>query len=121
MATLKRLIDAVTLGSERPLRRLIAYYAMLVIALGILLFLYPAANALLMSGEVVTSVSPQILQDGLNTPAFVQEALGPGSIGELLINTFLIIVGILALMLPVTWVYMSAKRMPGHDQSLVQT
>lgn len=121
MAMFKRLIDTVTLGSERPLRRLIAYYAILVVALGILLFLYPPSSALLMSGEVTTSVSPQLLQDGLNTPAFVQEALGPGSIGELLINTLLIIVGILALMLPVTWVYMSARRVPGHDQSLVQT
>ena len=33
MAMLKRLIDAVTLGSERPLRRLVAYYAILVAAL----------------------------------------------------------------------------------------
>ena len=51
MAMFKRLIDAVPLGSERPLRRLIAYYAILVAALGILLFLYPPANALLMSAR----------------------------------------------------------------------
>ena len=122
MATFKRLIDAVTLGSERPLRRLIAYYAILVAALGILLFLYPASQALLMDGDAVTAaVSPQLLQDGLNGPGMVQQVLGPGSLGELLINTLLIIVGIVALMLPVTWVYMSARRVPGHDQSVVQT
>ena len=118
----KRLIDAVTLGSERPLGRLIAYYAILIAALGILLFLYPASNALLMGGEPATSgVSPQLLQDGLNGPAFVQQLIGPGSLGELMINTLLVILGILALMVPVTWVYMSARRVPGHDQSVVQT
>jgi hypothetical protein len=122
MAMFKRLIDAVTLGSERPLRRLIAYYAILVAVLGIVLFLYPSARALLMDGDAVTAaVSPQLLQDGLNGPGMVQQVLGPGSLGELLINTFLVIVGIVALMLPVTWVYMSARRVPGHDQSVVQT
>jgi len=118
----KRLIDAVTLGSERPLGRLVAYYAILIAALGILLFLYPASNALLMGAEPATSgVSPQLLQDGLNGPAFVQQLIGPGSLGELMINTLLVILGILALMVPVTWVYMSARRVPGHDQSVVQT
>jgi hypothetical protein len=118
----KRLIDAVTLGSERPLRRLIAYYAILAAALGILLFLYPSSQALLMDGDSVTAaVSPQLLQDGLTGPGIVAQALGPGSLGELLINTLLVIVGIVALLLPVTWVYMSARRVPGHDQSVVQT
>jgi len=122
MAMFKRLIDAVTLGSKYPLRRLIADYAVLVAALGILLFLYPASQELLMDGAPVTAaVSPQLLQDGLNGPGIVAQALGPGSLGELLINTLLVIVGIVALMLPVTWVYMSARRVPGHDQSVVQT
>jgi hypothetical protein len=122
MAMLKRLIDAVTLGSERPLGRLIAYYAVFLVAFGILLFLYPAFAALLMDGDPVTAaVSPQLLQDGLNGPGIMQQAFGTGSLGELLINTTLVIVGILALMLPVTWVYMSARRVPGHDQSVVQT
>ena len=122
MATFKRLIDAVTLGSERPLRRLIAYYAILFSALVILLVLYPASQALLMDGDAVTAaVSPQLLQDGLNGPGIVAQAVGPGSLGELLINTLLVIVGIVALMLPVTWVYMAARCVTGHDQSVVQT
>src|SRR5688572_3147141 len=122
MAMFKRLIDAVTLGSKHPLRRLIAYYAILVAAVGGLLFLYPASQELLMDGDAVTAaVSPQLLQDGLNGPGIVAQALGPGSLGELMINTLLILVAIVALMLPVTWVYMSARRVPGHDQSVVQT
>ena len=122
MAMFKRLIDAVTLGSERPIGRLIAYYTILVASLGILLVLYPASQALMMDGDPVTAaISPQLLQDGLNGPGIVQQVLGPGSLGELLINTMLVIFGIVALMLPVTWVYMSARRVPGHDQSVVQT
>ena len=122
MPMFKQLIDIATLGSQRPIRRLVAYYAILVVALGLLLFLYPASNALLMGGESATSgVGPQLLQDGLNAPAFVQQVLGPGSLGELLISTLLVILGIVALMLPVTWVYMSARKVPGHDQSIVQT
>ena len=122
MPMFKRLIDAVTLGSERPLRRLIAYYAVLIILAGIVLFFYPASNALLMGTEPAASgVGPQLLQDGMNTPALVQQAIGPGSLGELLINTVLIVLGIVAMMLPVTWVYMSARKVPGHDQSVVQT
>jgi hypothetical protein len=86
------------------------------------LFLSPASTALLMGGEPATSgVAPQLLQDGLNPPALVQQAFGAGSLGELLITTLLLIVGIVALMLPVTWVYMSARKVPGHDQSIVQT
>jgi len=122
MPMFKRLIDAVTLGSERPLGRLIAYYAVLFVVAAIVLFFYPASKALLMGGEpVVSGVSPQLLQDGLNGPAFVQQVIGPGSLGELLINTLLVVLGIIAMMLPVTWVYMSARKVRGHDQSVVQT
>jgi hypothetical protein len=122
MAMFKRLIDAVTLGSEHPLRRLIAYYAILLVAVVLGLLLYPGAQAILMDGDAVTSgVSPTLLQDGLSGPGIVAQALGPGSLGELVISTLLVIFGIVALMLPVTWVYMSARRVPGHDQSVVQT
>jgi uncharacterized protein DUF4956 len=122
MPMFKRLIDAVTLGSERPLRRMIAYYVVLIVVAGIVLFFYPASNALLTGSEAATTgAGPQLLQDGLSSQAFVQQAFGAGSLGELLITTLLVIVAIVALMLPVTWVYMSARKVPGHDQSVVQT
>jgi hypothetical protein len=43
------------------------------------------------------------------------------SLVELAITTVLILLGTLALMLPVTWVYMSARPIPGHSQTIVQT
>lgn len=122
MAMLKRLIDVVTLGSERPLRRLVAYYAILVAALAVLLYVYPGTNALLTGSDAASaSAAPQLLQDGLNAPTPSEVVLGPGSLGALLVNTSLILLGILALMLPVTWVYMSARNAPGHSQDVVQT
>ena len=40
---------------------------------------------------------------------------------ELAITTLLIMLGTLALMLPVSWVYMSAQRTRTYNQSVVQT
>lgn len=122
MRVLKQLLDVMTLGSGRPVRRLIAYYVVLATALGVLLYLYPATNALLLgSGPTAAGVTPQLLQDGLNAPPLVQLAFGPGSLGEVVIGTSLVLLGIVLLMLPVTWVYMSARNVPGHSQAVVQT
>ena len=122
MAMFKRLIDAVTLGSEQPLRRLIAYYAILVTILALLLYVYPGTNALLTGGDAASaSAMPQVLQDGFNAQPLSEVVFGTGSLGALLINTSLILFAIVALMLPVTWVYMSARNTPGHSQDVVQT
>ena len=122
MAILKRLIDAFTLGSERPVRRLIAYYAILVAVLAVLLYAYPGTNALLTGGEAaLDSATPQLLQDGLNAQPLTQVVFGPGSLGALFITTSLILLAIIALMLPVSWVYMSARNAPGHSQDVAQT
>src|SRR5438477_1468231 len=47
---------------------------------------------------------------------------GPGSVFDVTITTVLILIGALILMLPVTWVYMSARPSGGqHNQNVVQT
>ncbi|HSA54208.1 MAG TPA: DUF4956 domain-containing protein [Gemmatimonadaceae bacterium] len=122
MPTFKRLIDIVTGGSKRPLRRLAAYYAVLLVVLSALILAYPATNAILMGGDAPSAgLAPQLLQDGLNAPPVADLLLGPGSLGEMVISTSLILLGIVALMLPVTWVYMSARSAPGHSQDVAQT
>lgn len=122
MPLLKRLIDVVTMSSEKPLRRLLAYYAILVAVLAVLLVVYPGTNAFLTGGDAAsTGAAPQFLQDGLNAQPLAQVVFGPGSLGALFLSTSLILFGIVALMLPVTWVYMSAKNAPGHSQDVVQT
>jgi len=37
------------------------------------------------------------------------------------VTTTLVLIGTILLMLPVTWVYMSARHVPGHSQAVVQT
>jgi hypothetical protein len=121
MPGFKKLIDVVTLGSGRPLRRLVAYYVLLLAVLVVLLYLYPGTTRLLLGSGLDTGAgSPQLLPDSLNAPPFLDAAFGPGSLGELALRATLILLGTLALMLPVTWVYMSARNVPGHNQALVQ-
>lgn len=122
MASISNLIDVVTIGSERPLRRLLAYYLIVGLIVFGFAWLFPH-TAVLVAGKGLREVAgtPQILEDGLTSGAGVLPGFGPNSLGELAITTSLILFGTLALMLPVTWVYMSARSVPGHNQGIVQT
>jgi hypothetical protein len=119
---MSQFVDVVTIGSERPMRRLMAYYTILGLIVAALSILFPR-TALLVAGKGLREVAenPQILPDALTGNAGVLPGFGPGSLGELAITTLLILIGTLALMMPVTWVYMSARSVPGHNQGVVQT
>jgi len=123
MVFLKRMIDVFTLGSPRPMRRLIAYYVVVAILTTALLYFFPVADRLMFSGERLEEITqaPGILRDGLTQGQFQPPDVGLSPRLELAISTSLILVGTLILMLPVTWVYMSIRRTKGHDQSIVQT
>ncbi|MEO8910566.1 MAG: DUF4956 domain-containing protein [Gemmatimonadaceae bacterium] len=122
MPVIKQMIDVVTMKSDRPMRRLLAYYGILAIVVLILSYFFPgmvfrlAAKGL---GEV--SEGPTALADALSGSPTTVSAFGPGSLGDLALTTVLILVGVIVLMLPVTWVYMSARPVQGHSQSIVQT
>jgi hypothetical protein len=122
MGFFKRLIDIMTLGSDRPIRRLVAYYIVLAVVTWALLYFFPAVDRLF-SGEWVDELTAahQLLQDALTTG---QTAAPAGQLPlrvELAITTTLGMIAVLALMLPVTWVYMSARKTRGHNQAVVQT
>ena len=118
----KRVIDTVTLGSDRPIRRLVAYYLILGATFGVLLYFFPVLGQLA-SGERLEELTqaPQILQDGLSSGAFESPAARLPSSLQLAITTTLCLIATLLLMLPVTWVYMSARRTKRHNQSVVET
>ena len=122
MGFFKQLIDFLTQGSERPMRRLVAYYLLLAVAATALAYAFPVVDRMF-SGERLDTLAdtPQLLQNGLGTgqPATPSLELTPRL--ELALSTALICFGTLALMLPVSWVYMSTKRTPRHDQSVVQS
>lgn len=121
MPLLTRVVDTITLGSNRPIRRLLAYYTMLVALAALVIWLFPSAGRLMF--DDITQAAPDapfLLQDGLNTAA--TEVSGPGPSGLMtLVLTAIALAGSLLLMLPVAWVYMSARQVRGHSQAIVQT
>ena len=123
MLALKQLIDFFTMGSERPMRRLLAYYIVVAVLVAALLYFFPVSDKLLFSGERLEELTktPQLLQDGLATHQFQLPAIGLPPRLELVITTALILFGTLILMLPSSWVYMSVQRSKGINQSFVQT
>ena len=118
----KRVIDTVTLGSDRPIRRLLAYYIILGGVFAALLYFFPVLGQI-SSGERLEELTqaPQILQDGLTSSTFQSPAAKLPSSLQLALTTTLCLVATLLLMLPVTWVYMSARRTKRHNQSVVET
>ena len=72
-------------------------------------------------GVAEVAEGPTVLVDALNASPAASVGFGPGSLGDVAITTVLILLGTLVLMLPVTWVYMSARPIPGHNQAIVQT
>ncbi|MEO7683996.1 MAG: hypothetical protein ABIU86_08680, partial [Gemmatimonadaceae bacterium] len=122
MPVLKQIIDVATAGSDRPLRRLLAYYVIVALVVAGLAFLFPDMMRQVAGKSVnVAAGSPQLLPDGLEETQKGIIGFGAGSLGEIAIVTVLVLLGTMVLMLPVTWVYMSARPVPGHSQALVQT
>jgi hypothetical protein len=123
MGFFKKLIDAITLGSAHPIRRLLGYYLLLGAIVVALAYAFPSFDRMF-GGEAPLNLvrMPQLLQDGLG-------ALGTGQAQsavilnrlELAVSTTILILATLALMLPVSWVYMSTQKSKGHNQQLVQT
>jgi hypothetical protein len=123
MVFLTRIIDTITQGSDRPIRRLLAYYGIIaLIVAGLSLVIPDLLLSVAAKGINEASASgTQILQDGLNGANSAGAGFTAESLPELAIMTTLILIGTLILMLPVTWVYMSARPVPGHNQAVVQT
>jgi hypothetical protein len=122
MGFFKRLIDYFTLGSERPGRRLLAYYVVLGLVTALTLYLVPPVDRLF-SGERpdVIAPAPDLLQDGLSEDQLEAPAVELPPRVELALTTVLSMLATLALMLPVTWLYMSARKTRGHSQAVAQT
>jgi uncharacterized protein DUF4956 len=108
--------------SDRPMRRLLAYYLILAVVVVILAYLFPdAIRRISAKGLGEVSEGPTVLTDALAGGGVSNSPFGPGSLADISATTILILLGALALMLPVTWVYMSARSIPGHNQNVVQT
>jgi hypothetical protein len=122
MTVLNQIIDVLTQGSDRPLRRLFAYYGVLALIVVALAYFFPGIMRQV-AGKGLDAVTgnPQLLEDGLTGKNAAMKIFAAGSLGELTLTTIIVLIGTLLLMLPVTWVYMSARQVPGHNQGVVQT
>jgi len=123
MPFFRRFVDLFSLGSNTPILRLVAYYIGLGLVIFALAYFFPESERLILGrGAGTPQTTPIVLQDGLNTTTpSVASTLGAGSLFELAITTTLVLLGTIVLMLPVSWVYMSARHVPGHSQAVVQT
>jgi Domain of unknown function (DUF4956) len=123
MPFFRRFVDLFSLGSDTPILRLVAYYIGLGLVIFALAYFFPESERLILGrGAATPQTTPIVLQDGLNTTTpSVASTLGAGSLLELAITTTLVLLGTIVLMLPVSWVYMSARHVPGHSQAVVQT
>ena len=122
MVILKRLIDFFTMGSQRPMRRLVAYYVVVALLVTAVLTLFPVVDQLLFSGERLEQLTraPGVLPDATVTHQFQLPLIGLPPRLELVITTTLILIGTLVLMLPASWVYLSVQGSKSN-QSFVQT
>jgi hypothetical protein len=122
MTVLSQIIDVMTQGSERPLRRLLAYYAVIALVVVVAAYFFPGVMRQVAGrGLDAVSQNPQLLEDGLGGKNAAMRIFATGSLGELALTTIIVLISTLLLMLPVTWVYMSARAIPGHNQGVVQT
>jgi hypothetical protein len=119
MGFIKRTLDLFTQGSDRPVLRLVTYYVLLLAVIIALAAVFPKVDELF-SGQRLDELSeaPQLLQNGIGGSATILQ-MTPRI--ELAMTTLFGCLGTLALMMPVTWVYMAARKTPGHNQAVVQT
>src|SRR5438874_11852641 len=80
MTAVSNVIDVLTQGSDRPLRRLLAYYAIVAVIVAALAVFFPRIG-LLVAGIGLREVAgtPQVLADALSCARAVVPVFGPGS------------------------------------------
>jgi len=121
MQVFKKVIDFFTPGDAHPVNRLLTYYIMLTIIVWPLVYFFPVVDRAL-GGAVVDapSAGSQMLVDALNgdTVRGFDSELSPRL--ELTLSTLIILIGVIALMLPVSWVYMATRYNKVHDQQVAQ-
>jgi uncharacterized protein DUF4956 len=122
MGFFSRMMSYVTLGSSQPIRRLAAYYVILGITGFAVFHFFPTLDGLLTGDRLghLARAPAALLRDSISaaqSQAPPADLMARATFG---LSTALILLSTLALMVPVTWVYMSARSAQGHNQSVVQ-
>jgi len=101
----------------KAVRRLVAYYVVLIAVGAAIINFAPQVAGFIAADRTVAVSGP--LETGGGSPASAAPA--PTTTLMFALGTALIFISTLALMLPVTWVYMATAPGRRHNQSLVQT
>jgi hypothetical protein len=122
MGFFTRMISYVTLGSSRPIRRLAAYYALLAVVGFAVFYFFPGLDGLLTGDRLshLAKAPALLLRDSISAAQSNAPPADFATRAAFALSTGFILLSTLALMLPVTWVYMSARSAQGHNQSVVQ-
>jgi hypothetical protein len=122
MSFFTRMMSYLTLGSSRPIRRLAAYYALLAITGLVAFHFFPALDGLLTGDRLqhLAKAPAALLRDSITAAQSNAPPADLATRAAFALSTVFILLSTLALMLPVTWVYMSARSAQGHNQSVVQ-
>jgi len=107
--------------ARSPLARLVLYYALLALAIVVLLRVFPAIESIFSMDRLRSLVGLEEI-----APELAQEQPAEGESGFLRqpnpgLRTLLAVLGALVLVIPIAWVYMVTKREVRYDQSLVHT
>ncbi|MGQ0764816.1 MAG: DUF4956 domain-containing protein [Gemmatimonadota bacterium] len=122
MPLLRKAIDFIILGSNRPLRRLLAYYAALIALVAAVMWAFPSTQTFITGTQPVQADQGAIfLQDGLSAAAVRDADLDSVSKLQLATAVLVALLGTLILMIPSAWVYMSARHLRRHNQVMAQT
>jgi len=122
MGFFTRMMSYLTLGSSRPIRRLAAYYALLAITGLVVFHFFPVLDGLLTGDRLqhLAKAPAALLRDSVSAAQSNAPPADLATRAAFALSTVFILLSTLALMLPVTWVYMSARSAQGHNQSVVQ-
>src|SRR5438132_6270810 len=105
---------------QSPFVRLAAYYVVLSLAVGLLVRAFPQIVDLFDAFQRLSPIHGTSRKDALDQAANTPGVASLGS-ANLALITFFSMLGALALVLPVAWVYMITKQHRGYDQSVRQT
>src|SRR6188768_3178918 len=98
MGFFKRLIDALTLGSDKPIQRLLAYYLFLGVVVTAIWYFVPALGELLKGGSFSGfHEATNLLEDGLKETAGKADTTPLSSGLELVVTTIIVMLSTLAL------------------------
>ena len=104
-------------GKHRHLTPVLVYYVVLAVIVALLLHFFPGARGALTGGEVVRAAAGGTLQTSMPSVGSPLASV-PATGGAL---SAIAILGSLAIMVPVAWIYMITRQYRGYDESVVHT